>query len=43
MFREVNHKQKLIEDKMLEARWKIVGIKHAETIWILLCVSFYVP
>ena len=26
---------------MLEARWKIVGIKHTETSWILLCVSFY--
>ena len=40
---EVNYKQKTIEDKMLEARWKIVGIKHTETSWILLCVSFYVP
>ena len=37
---EVNYKQKTIEDKMLEARWKIVGIKHTETSWILLCVSF---
>ena len=33
---EVNYKQKTIEDKMLEARWKIVGIKHTETSWILL-------
>ena len=40
---EVNYKQKTIEDKMLEARLKIVGIKHTETSWILLCVSFYVP
>ena len=40
---EVNYKQKTIEDKMLEARWTIVGIKHTETSWILLCVSFYVP
>ena len=40
---EVNYKQKTTEDKMLEARWKIVGIKHTETSWILICVSFYVP